>query len=472
MTIVPLTLPSGSNPARFKQGGSQELINCYREDIGPEAKTSSAVYGSDGLQGFCTLQSANGPVRAILNVDGLLYVIAGTQLHTVTATGQDTLLGSMNISTTAPVYMQRNRRATPDILIVCDGLAYYCRAGVLAQVTDTDMLAPISMTFNDGYFIIGTVANQFQSGDLDNAPSWNALAFSRADANPDAIVTLSTLQQDILVFGKDTTEIHRDMGDYPFPYERVTVIQWGCFAAGSVSQVNGTVAFVAHDKTVRLFQGYDAVRISTPAQERDIDKLADPSTLTATSWTRNGHTFYKLSCTEFTWVCDTSLSPPQWHRRKTYGLDYWNVSFAEDFDGKIIVGDAKNGKLYEMNPEFYDDAGLPIVSRIQFAPTHVFPYSMTIDEIFFDVQKGVGTGQGNPEDVDPYCMIELSRDGGETFSIQRQPRLGRQGENLTRVREQQFGQFGQDGCVIAFSWSGKFARAMYAAAADVAKDAA
>ena len=89
-----------------------------------------------------------------------------------------------------------------------------------------------------------------------------------------------------------------------------------------------------------------------------------------------------------------------------------------------------------------------------------------------DVEKGVGTGQGEPQDIDPHCMVELSRDGGTTFSTQRMLSLGRQGARMTRVRTRRLGQYGQDGCVIAFSWSGKFARAMYAAAADVTKDAA
>jgi hypothetical protein len=469
-TIIPLTLPSGSNPTRYPQGGNEELINCYREDLGPEAKSGFAIYGSDGLQGFATLQGSNGKVRALLNVDGVLYVVAGTQLHTVTTSGIDTLIGSMNIDTSAPVYMQRNRRSTPDILIVCDGLAYYSRAGVLTQVTDVDLLAPLSMTFNDGYFVISTVANQFQSGVLDDASNWAALAYSRADANPDAIVTLSTLQQDILVIGEKTIEIHRDVGDNPFPYERVAVIQWGCSAAGSVTTVNGTVAFLAHDGTVRMLDGYEAVRISTISQELDIAKLADKSVLRSTSWIRNGHAFYMLTCSSFTWVCDLNTSPPRWHRRRTYMATNWNISAIESFDNKLIAGDATSGLLYEMSPDFFDDAGTTIESRVQFAPLHAFPYRMTINEIFFDAQVGVGSGQGDDQDVNPEIMLEVSRDSGITFGQQRTLSLGAQGANLTRVRSQRFGQYTEKGAVVALQWSCKVARAIYEVSADVNRD--
>ena len=75
MPIVPLTIPSGSNPAKFKQGGTQELINCYREDLGPEAKVPFCILASDGLEGFCELESANGGIRALKNVDGVLHVV-------------------------------------------------------------------------------------------------------------------------------------------------------------------------------------------------------------------------------------------------------------------------------------------------------------------------------------------------------------------------------------------------------------
>jgi hypothetical protein len=219
-----------------------------------------------------------------------------------------------------------------------------------------------------------------------------------------------------------------------------------------------------------MLSGYDAVRISTPAQERDIERLDDKTTLVSTFWTRNGHTFYMISCPLFTWVCDTSTSPPRWHRRETYGLDFWNVSCVEAFNGKLIAGDATTGKLYEMSPEFYDDAGLPLISRVQFAPTHAFPYRLTVNEMFFDVEVGVGSGQGNPQDIDPYAMVALSRDGGETFTTERTLSLGKQGQRLTRVRTRRLGQFGQNGFVAALSWSGKFARALYQASADVTRN--
>ena len=69
-------------------------------------------------------------------------------------------------------------------MIVCDGVMYYYRTS-LSQVTDADLLAPLSLTVVDGIIIIGTAQNKWQAGDIDDASSWDPLSFQRADASPD-----------------------------------------------------------------------------------------------------------------------------------------------------------------------------------------------------------------------------------------------------------------------------------------------
>ena len=68
MGIVPLALPSGSSQARFNQGGSAQLINCYLSPIGEEGKVKNAIYSSDGLQGFALLQG--GQCVGVLRGEG------------------------------------------------------------------------------------------------------------------------------------------------------------------------------------------------------------------------------------------------------------------------------------------------------------------------------------------------------------------------------------------------------------------
>lgn len=458
-----IALGTRSNPARFKQGGSARLINFYAENAGEEGKVPWPIYAVDGLEGFANLDSANGGVRAAIVVNGVFYCVAGTRVYKVTAGGTVTLLGSMSISEDAPVYMARNRRSSPDIGIVCDGLMYYVRADVLTQVTDGDLLAPTSLSFVDGYFVIGTANNTWQIGAIDDASAWDALDYTRADANPDAVVVVSALQSQAVIFGELSTEFHINDGGADFPFSRVRTIDIGVTAPGSVQVVEQTLAFVGHDRTVRMLAGDGATRISTNAVERSIEDLADRSMIKSATWVKDGHTFYAITSPYWTWVYDTSTQ--LWHERKSYGQDNWKVSTVTAFDGKLIAGDATTGKLYEMSADFYDEAGDPLVSEIVLPPVHAFPYPITVDALYIDAQVGVGTGTGDDQDVDPELMISVSTDGGETFAGQRLLKLGQMGKLVT-LTTTRFGQSKRLGFVFKYSISAKVKRALYGSSAE------
>lgn len=473
MTLVPLALASSSSPGRFTQGGQTRLVNCFVEQVGQEGRVPWAVYSADGLQGFAALPEASGGVRAMLELDGTLYAVAGTALYSIAANGVVTTIGSMNISTTAPVYMERNRRTSPDIMIVCDGLAYYLRAGSLAQVTDGDLLAPTSLAFLAGYFLIGTANNTWQIGALDDAANWGALDFERADANPDAVVRVAALQRDAVIFGERSTEFwrHDPPADGSFPFQFVTATDLGCLAANSVVTIEQTLGFVASDRTVRMLAGYEARRISNAAVERDIETLTDRSIIKGTTWVRDGHTFYSLTAPGYwTWVYDTVTG--LWHNRETYNQNHWQVSTVVQFGTKLVAGDQDTGTIYEMSPAFGDDAGQPLVMSQTLPSVHMFPHAMTMDCVYFDVERGVGTGQGDTEDVTPQIMVEISRDGGATFGDRRMLSLGVQGARTTQVRDWSFGQFSEIGATIRISCSAKVARGWYQVMAEVEKDAA
>lgn len=473
MTIVPIALSNKTNPARYKQGGSARLLNCYVETIGEEGKAPWAIYASDGLQGFASLDGATGGVRAQISVNGYLYVVAGTGFYRINSSGIVSLIGSMSIDASAPVYIERNRRSTPDIAVVCDGLMYYYRT-TFQQVTDADLLAPTSLAFLDGYFLIGTADNKWQVGAIDDASAWDPLDFERADANPDAVVRVAALQRDAVIFGEVSTEFWRNTGNADFPFERVASIDLGCLAADSVATVEQRLAWVANDRTVRLLNGYDGQRISSHSVERDIEDLDDYSTIRATSWTKDGHTFYSISSPSWTWVYDTTTG--NWHSRTSIVsgvlIDRWRVSKVTEFAGRLIAGDYQRGQVYEMGAEFGDEAGDPLIMDVTLPPVHAYPAPLTFHSIHIDAEKGVGTGQGASQDVDPVLVLKWSRDGGYTFSSERRLALGGQGQRTAEIKSYRLGQSTADGYVFRLQCSAKVVRALYQIQADVARDEA
>lgn len=478
MAIVPVPLSNKSAPSRYRQGGDAHLINCYVEQIGDEGKVPWAIYASDGLDTYSVIAGADGGVRASLYVDDTLYVVVGTRFYSVDLNTQAaTLIGTMSISLSTPVYMERNRRDPADIMIVSDGLAYYYRSDAIAptpafgqvSTVDGDILPAQSLAFNNGYFVIGTADNRYQAGDLDDVLNWDPLSYGRADANPDNIVRVAQYQSDLVIFGDFSMQFARDVGDQPFPYQTISSNDIGLFAANSVATVEQTLAFVANDRSVRMLNGYEARKISSHAVDRDIEKIVDPNEIIATSWVASGHTFYCVSSSSWTWVYDTVTG--LWHERKSNNSNTWNVSVVVRVGDKLIAGDRTKGKLYTMSPDYVDEAGTVLISTIVLPPVHMFPNPLTFNSVFIDAQVGVGVGNGEPQDVDPSIILEWSDDGGDNYKGLRHLTLGAQGKYLTRVRAYRLGQSKEDGYTFRLSWSARVARALYGMAADIEKDA-
>lgn len=465
---IPLTLNTSSSPSRYQQGGAARIVNGFAESIGPDGRVTFALYCRDGLQGFAALDGITTGIRAALEVDGVLYAVAGTQLWKIQSNGVVTSLGSMSISATAKVYIVRNRRATPDVVIVCDGVMYYYRTS-LAQVTDADLLAPLSMTIVDGIIIIGTSDNKWQAGEIDDAANWDALSFERADASPDPVVRVYSRQNEAMIFGSRTCEFWTNAGGADATgFSRTSVMDLGCIAANSVATLDQSVAWVAHDRTVRLLEVYSGRRISTPSVERDIEALADKSSIDATSWTRDGHSYYQISSDDWTWVYDSQFG---WSNYESYGRSNWRVATVTEAFGRVICGDRDIPNFYEMSQDFGGEDADPLIFSVTLPTISAYPFPITLDALHIDVERGVGQATGADEDVDPEIMLEWSKDGGATWSGPRTITIGQLGKRLARATSRRFGQSVM-GFTLRISCSAKVARALYGVYAEVQKDAA
>lgn len=469
--IVPIELTNKSNKARFTQGGTAELVNCYAETIGEEGKVQWCIVASDGLQGFAQLPNVTGGIRATLEVDGTLWAVCGTspRLFRILPNGSVVDIGALSgFDQTGPVYMARNRRATPDIAIVNNGLLYNYRTS-LAQVTDPDLLSPQSLTVNDGEFAIGTADNKWQVGSIDDGLNWDPLSFERADSSPDAVRRVYARQGELLIFGELTTEYWGNAGlPTGTGYQRTEVSEFGCLSPNSVETVAGVVYYVAHDRTVRAISGYAPQRISTHSIEREIEKLTDYSSIYSASWVRDGHSFYAISTDQWTFAYDTSTGV--WHTRKTYGGKSWNIGTAVAAFGKTIVGSSTEPILYEMGPQFFDDASKPLVMQATLSPLVVPGRKITVNRVWMDVERGVGTGDGAAADVDPEILVSWSLDGGATFSANRVVKLGQQGRRTNELELYRLGQCKGLGFVFRFTMSAKVAKALYQAQAEIEVD--
>lgn len=469
MTITPISLGTGSSPSRFAAGGAARAINCYLERQGDEAKAPEIMVACDGLTAFATLPTY--PVRAMLEVGTYLYVVAGRVMYRVDTLGNYTVLG--NVPTEGIVTMVRNRRTNPQIGIVSERLYYVYDTvdGSFERITVSDVtdFYPTSITILDGYGILPVSSSRWYATELDDLATVDGLSFGSAESDPDEIVMSATREGEVVIFGTQTTEFFQDTGDETFAFTRSQAIRLGCLAGGSVANIDRTLAWVAHDGTVRMLSGYGGERISDHAVERAIASV-DPSELRATTWWGRGHTFYVLSSDSWTWAYD--LATGKWHERKSYQSSRWMIAEVARYGLQLIAGGNDSGDLYVMSGDAYDEDGEPLVMTVQTPPVHAAPYRLGFNALFVDIVPGVGLADGSTQDVTPELMVSWSDNGGQTWSAERRVSLGRLGEMTKRAVVRRLGVSNQIGRTFKISISAAVARGLLGLSADVEKLAA
>jgi len=460
---VPLIFSTSSNPGRYGYDGGARLINAYAEDRGPEGRARYPLYVIDGLASFSTLTGGGG-VRAMIAVDNTLYVVAGRLVFSVDRGGTATVLGGL--PSDGPVYMEVNRRLpNPQVAVVCDGIYKVISGGVMTEISDADLATPISVTHIDGYFVFISATGTLTASAIDDGTSIDALAFATAEVNRDPGVCAARRGRELLAFGTKSLEFWTNTGAENFPFERANAIDFGTLAGKTVAAVTQTVAFVAHDGTVRVLDGYQAVKISNNAVDRFIGDTTDKSTLSATAWSAYGHSFYALSSPAGTWVYD--FATQFWHERQSYGMDRWRVSCVERFGDDLIAGHYDDGLLYSMSPGTYAEGDDPIQWEARAPVTHAFPGRMRLHRVDFDPITGVGTNSPLPENANPTLLIDTSEDGGLTFGGERSVSAGTINQRLALVSSTRFGLVRPTGRIVRFRMSADVVRGMMSAATTV-----
>jgi len=410
-----------------------------------QGKEVSALYGTPGLSLFASA-GAQGHRQSFTSANGRCFFVAGSTLYEVLADGTTTSRGSL-LSSTGNVSMDENNTQ----LGICDGLRLYTftySGNTFAQVTDGDLPATVAfLTAIDNYFVIvDGVTGRFYISALGNGTAWNPLDFATAESNPDELLAAKNALGQLWLMGKNTSEIWTNTGASNFPFRRINgaVMEVGILAPHSVIDVGNSIIWLGRDKRgagiVYRANGFVPEPLSNEPINIAISKATSPNQIVAWSYQEDGHTFYALTGggLETTLVLD--LDTNQWHER----------SYNDDGDltphlaqcttyafGKQLVGDRRNGNIYEMSLAYYDDAGADMVSERIY--THISDMDRRIRYNRLDISLETGVGNLTGAGQDPLISLQLSKDGARTWSNWFTARMGKVGEYLTKVTFRRLG---------------------------------
>ena len=421
---------------------AQRVVNLFAEKQPPDAKAQVAVFGAPGIVEFSSLGS--GPIRGFVNLGGLLYVVSGGTLYSVTSAGLATELGG-TITGSQVVSMDTNGTQ----IIIVNGVSGYIYTviGGLQLITDTDFFAANTTTFFDQRFVFDKAdSNQFFICESLDGTSYDPLAIASAEARPDNVKAVILNQQVLLVFGDKTIEPWQDVGAPNFPFERVpgVVVERGLLAPYAIAKADNTIFFLGENRVLYRLAGLTPQRVSNHAIETEWRNYTVVSDAHLFAYHFNGHEYVVVTFPSqpSTWVFDISSSLP--HERVSWDLNNnsygrWRGNCHINIYDKELIGDAFTGKIGYLDNTTYTEFGNTIQGNATGVHINSDRKKLFCSNFELDIESGVGltTGQGS----DPQIMLEVSKDGGRTFgSLQKWKSMGALGAYQQRLKWYRLGK--------------------------------
>jgi hypothetical protein len=394
-----------------------------------------------------------------------IYAVSGNKVVKIDALGGVTDVTSGAIPGTDDVFMARNAASPFQIAIVVEGKRYYIESDTLANITDTDLPPPNSVTFADQRIVFSVSDGRIFWSDIDDTTSIDALSFSTAEGAPDGLVRAFTHRLDLWLFGTETTEIWRSTADTDEPFRRVSggYLQHGCDAHHSVANLGDTLFWINEKHQVVAANGYAPQVISNLDVSRDIHAATDHNQISGFAYYSHGTGFYVLtntnsSDTEWTWVFN--INTGKWLERRSDGSNRWRGLYSARVADKWIVGDGTSANFYEVDQDTYHENDNPITWELRSPPVHAYPHRVSIDRLHLNFVAGVGLNSATTTDSDPQVYLDWSDDGGRNFSTTLQRSLGQQGEWLDTVKFNNLGITGRQGRIFRLRCSAHVARGL------------
>jgi hypothetical protein len=444
--MADIILPTSHSPGLRASEGAGRLYGCYAEPIGERGRAVAVRHRSPGLLNFATTTRAG--FRGMIEVDGVLYSAFSTKLEKNTSTGgASAAVGTLN--GTKKGFFARNNASTPDkVFVDPDGNIATFTPSAVTNSFDSNLPSVNSVAPLDGYFLFTTGLGQIWASDL-NAVTVNALSFT-TDQTSGGLWRGVTWGGRYYALGKKASGIYIDAGTAPFPLAKVDTIPRGIAGpycvTGHEDNFSKGLYIVGDDNAVYRIDGSALNKISSPDLDGLIEAVADKTTIEMCSYISRGHAFIQISCPAWTWVFN--LNNQKWHERPSYLLTNSRITQSYYAFGKWLSGDTQSGNIQQITNTSHMEIDQPLICEVWSAPVQDFPHRSRGISAYFDFAVGVGDASGTePIATDPSVEISYSTDGGQTFSIPRIRKLGRQSIGTTRVRVNQIKAAGAQGYI-------------------------
>jgi len=445
-------------------------VNLYPESVpAPEGKANNVLIGTPGIRLFAdTGQSSSSVVRGVhYTATGVFYAAIGDGVYEVAMNGVTTRRLPIGFGV-GRVSMRDNGWH----LVVVDGASAWAlqlnNNAIFALNVQTT--SPQKVEYLGKRFVVTDDSQDYRWSDIgDEGPrTWSALNVDSADSFADPITTLRVVRDELWLWGPRSYEVRRLTADPKYPYQLVggSAGDIGCGAPDSVASIGETVFWLgssaAGSNIVYMSSGYSAQPISNYAINYLLSQVGDTSDAIGWAYQQGGHVFYVLTLGMGDRTIVYDVTENAWHERASRDpllneLHRWSPTFAAQTAAGILLGSSRGPFILELDPEYhleFSGRALPTVpanptnpitmQTIPIQRIHQTPHywqgmeTVCVDEFDLDVRAGVGlqTGQGD----NPQVMLQLSKDGGNTWGNEHWRSFGRIGRYAQRVAWRNLGR--------------------------------
>lgn len=293
-------------------GSEPELRTSYPVNMVPVPKQSGISNGflrpADGL-----VSDGQGPGidRGGINWNGTCYRVMGTKLVSVSSTGAVTELGDVGGPVSTLVVMDYSF----DRLAIASGGRLYYWNGSLTHVTDPDLGPVLDVVWVDGYFMTTDGFNLVVT-ELTNPTQVNPLKYGSSEADPDPVVALVKLRNEVYALNRNTIEVFDNIGGDFFPFQRIdgAQVQKGVVGTQACCVFVETIAFLGGGRNeepgVYLGANATANKISTQEIDQILTQYSDAQLATVKLEARNdkSHQHLYVHLPDRTLVYDAAAS--------------------------------------------------------------------------------------------------------------------------------------------------------------------
>lgn len=415
---------------------SADFRTAYPRNLVPVIKDSGISQGylrpAEGI-----LQGATGPgvTRGSIVWKGILYRVMGAKLVRVNANG--TLTNLADIPGTGRVTMDYS---FDRLAIAAANRLFYWNGSTLTEVTDPDLGPVISVVWVDGYFMT-TDGTSLIVTDLTDPTAVNPLRYGSSEADPDPVVALLKLRNEVYALNRNTIEVFNNIGGAGFPFQRNegAQIQRGTMGTHCCAEFMESVAFLggARDESPAVWLGVNSTtqKLSSAEIDEVLQNYTEAELAASVMEVRvdRNHQWLYLHLPDQTLVYDASASAvaqvPVWFTLTSSIVDkgqYRARDFSWAYD-KWHCGDPTGNSVGTLTLELSTHYGQVI--GWDFGTAIV--YNESRGAVFHQLELVSLPGRV-PLGKNPVVWTSYSLDG-ETWSQERPCRAGMQGDRTRRI---------------------------------------